>query len=174
MCMCICVCLSVCLYVCVCMYVCVKVKVSQSCLTFVTPSPGQNPGVGSCFLLQWIFPTQESNLGLLHCRLILYQLKIPCLYKGSLYVCVYVCICPCVYVCGYVCISVPGGMCVHIRICYVCVCVCVCVCVGKSNHSLTKSEIWGPVFLSPHLFCGKKKRDLDGVTLPAEDPGHPM
>ena len=29
-------------------------------------SPGQNIGVGSCSLLQGIFPTQESNLGLLH------------------------------------------------------------------------------------------------------------
>ena len=38
-------------------------------------SPGRNYGVGSCFLLQGIFPTQESNLGLLHCRQILYQLS---------------------------------------------------------------------------------------------------
>ena len=30
-------------------------------------SPGQNTGVGSLFLLQWIFPTQGSNPGLLHC-----------------------------------------------------------------------------------------------------------
>ena len=29
-------------------------------------SPGQNPGVGSLSLLQGIFPTQESNPGLLH------------------------------------------------------------------------------------------------------------
>ena len=35
-------------------------------------SPGQNPGVGSLSLLQRIFPTQESNRGLLHCRGILY------------------------------------------------------------------------------------------------------
>ena len=38
-------------------------------------SPGQNTGVGSLSLLQWIFPTQELNQGLLHCRLILYQLS---------------------------------------------------------------------------------------------------
>ena len=31
-------------------------------------SPGQNTGVGSLSLLQEIFPTQESNRGLLHCR----------------------------------------------------------------------------------------------------------
>ena len=34
-----------------------------------------NIGVGSLSLLQWIFPTQESNWGLLHCRQILYQLS---------------------------------------------------------------------------------------------------
>ena len=32
-------------------------------------------GVGSLSLLQGIFPTQESNWGLLHCRRILYQLS---------------------------------------------------------------------------------------------------
>ena len=36
-------------------------------------------GVGSLALLQQIFPTQESNWGLLHCRWILYQLS----YQGS-------------------------------------------------------------------------------------------
>ena len=43
-------------------------------------SPGQNTGVGSLSLLQGIFPTQESNQGLLRCRQILYQLS----YKGLL------------------------------------------------------------------------------------------
>ena len=42
-------------------------------------SPGQNTGVGSCSLLQGIFPTQESNPGLLHCRQIPYQLS----HEGS-------------------------------------------------------------------------------------------
>ena len=42
-------------------------------------SLGQNTGVGSCSLLQGIFPTQGSNLGLLHCRQSLYQLNL----KGS-------------------------------------------------------------------------------------------
>ena len=42
-------------------------------------SPGQNTGVGSISLLQWIFPTQESNQGLLHCRRILYHLS----YQGT-------------------------------------------------------------------------------------------
>ena len=39
----------------------------------------KNTGVGSLSLLQWIFLTQESNRGLLHCRQILYQLS----YQGS-------------------------------------------------------------------------------------------
>ena len=38
-------------------------------------SPGQNTGVGSCSLLQGIFPTEGSNPGFLHCRWILYQLS---------------------------------------------------------------------------------------------------
>ena len=42
-------------------------------------SPGQNTGVGRLSLLQGIFPTQELNQSLLHCRQILYQLS----YKGS-------------------------------------------------------------------------------------------
>ena len=35
----------------------------------------KNPGVGSLSRLQGIFPTQELNRGLLHCRRILYQLS---------------------------------------------------------------------------------------------------
>ena len=42
-------------------------------------SPGQDTGVGSLSLLQRIFPTQESNPGLLHFGRILYQLN----YQGS-------------------------------------------------------------------------------------------
>ena len=42
-------------------------------------SPGQNTGVGGLSLPQEIFPTQESNPGLLHCRRILYQLS----HQGS-------------------------------------------------------------------------------------------
>ena len=38
-------------------------------------SPGQNTGVGSLSLLQGLFPTQGSNLGLPHCRRILNQLS---------------------------------------------------------------------------------------------------
>ena len=42
-------------------------------------SPGHNTGVGSLSLLQGIFPSQEWNPGLPHCRRILYQLSL----KGS-------------------------------------------------------------------------------------------
>ena len=42
-------------------------------------SPGKNPGVGCHSLLQGIFPTQGLNLGLLHCRQILYHLN----HQGS-------------------------------------------------------------------------------------------
>ena len=60
----------------------VKVFVAQSCLILCNPMdctrllcpcdfPGKNTGVGCHFLLQGIFPTQELNLGLLHCRQIL-------------------------------------------------------------------------------------------------------
>ena len=38
-------------------------------------SPGQNTGVDSSSLLQWIFPNQGSNPGLPHCRWILDQLS---------------------------------------------------------------------------------------------------
>ena len=51
----------------------------------------KNTGVGSLSLLQWIFPTQELNWGLLHCRQILYQLflhinylNINCYWKYQL------------------------------------------------------------------------------------------
>ena len=44
------------------------------------PEKPKNTGVGSLSLLQQIFPTQELNQGLLHCRQILYQLS----YQGSL------------------------------------------------------------------------------------------
>ena len=68
-------------------YVCL---VTQSCPTLCDPmecsppgssvhgdSPGKNIGAGCPTLLQGIFPTQESNPGLLHCTQILYQLSYP-------------------------------------------------------------------------------------------------
>ena len=62
--------------------------VIKSCPTLVTPwllcpwdSPGKNTRVGCYFLLQGLFLTQESILGLQHCGQILYQPN----YKGSPY-----------------------------------------------------------------------------------------
>ena len=44
-------------------------------LLSVPPGKPKNTGVGSLSLLQGLFPTQESNPGLPHCRQILYQLS---------------------------------------------------------------------------------------------------
>ena len=60
-----------------------KVKVAQWCLTLCDPMDYTVPGilqaritrVGSLSLLQGIFPTQGLNIGLRHCRQILYQLS---------------------------------------------------------------------------------------------------
>ena len=64
-----------------------KVLVTELCLTLCNPVdcspsdfspwdfPGRNPWVGCHLLLQGIVPTQKSNLGLLHCRWIIYQLS---------------------------------------------------------------------------------------------------
>ena len=61
-----------------------KALVAQSCRLFITPwtvptrllcpwdFPGKNNGLDCHFLFQSIFPTQGSNLCLLHCWLILY------------------------------------------------------------------------------------------------------
>ena len=50
-------------------------------------SPDQNIGVGCHSYLEGIFPIQGSNLGLLHCRQILYHLN------QILSTCVCVCVC---------------------------------------------------------------------------------
>ena len=69
---------------CVCVCMCVCVCVAELCPALCDPMgcspPGfsicgvlqLNPGVGCHSLLQGIFPTRESNLGLPHCRQILY------------------------------------------------------------------------------------------------------
>ena len=74
-----------CVCVCVCVSVCVRCTVvsdswqphgvQPSRLLCPWDSPGKNTGVGCHFLLQGIFSTQGSNLGLLHCRWILYHLS---------------------------------------------------------------------------------------------------
>ena len=59
-----------------------KVSAAQSCPTLCNPSllsaldsPGESTGVGCHSLLQGIFLTQGSSLGLPHCRQILYCLS---------------------------------------------------------------------------------------------------
>ena len=61
-----------------------KTPVSHMQADSLPAEPQRKPkksGVGSIPLLQGIFPTQELNQGLLHCRQILYQLS----YQGSPY-----------------------------------------------------------------------------------------
>ena len=67
---------------------CLCALVTQSCPTLCDPwtvatrllcpwdSPGKSTGVGCHSLLQGIFPSQGSNLGLPHCRQILYCLRV--------------------------------------------------------------------------------------------------
>ena len=83
---CVCVCACVCVFACVCVCVCVCKSLSRV-LLFATPwtvalqgplsvgFPGKNTGVDCYSLLQGIFLTQGSNLSLLHCRQIFYQLN---------------------------------------------------------------------------------------------------
>ena len=67
-------------------------SLSQSCPTLCDPMdcslsgslrpwyfPGKSAGVDCLFLLQGIFPTQESNSGVPHCRQTLYRLS----HQGS-------------------------------------------------------------------------------------------
>ena len=73
-----------CVCVCVCVCVCKSRSVVSDSLQphgLYSPwnSPGQNTRIGSCSLLQGIFPTQGLNPGFPHCRWILYQLS----HKGS-------------------------------------------------------------------------------------------
>ena len=82
---CACVHTLLCTYACVC--VCVLVVSVSVRLHGLEPtrllspwdSPGKNTGVGCHALLQRIFLTQGSNLGILHCRQILYCLS----HQGS-------------------------------------------------------------------------------------------
>ena len=59
-------------------------RIAGGFLTSWATKEAQEYGVGSLFLLQQIFLTQESNQGLLHCRQIPYQLSYegnpPCLH----------------------------------------------------------------------------------------------
>ena len=67
-------------------------QVSGILADFLLAEPQGKPkytGMGNLPLLQQIFPTQESNQGLLHCKCILYQLSyqgsppLQCSYQGN-------------------------------------------------------------------------------------------
>ena len=76
-----------CLWSCVCVCVFSRSVMPDSAISWTVAGwaplsvrfPRQEYGVGCRFLLQGIFPTQGSNLGLLHCRQILYH----CAHQGN-------------------------------------------------------------------------------------------
>ena len=69
-----------------CPTLCDSVDCSSSGSSVHGDSPGKNTGVSCHALLQGIFPTQRSNLRLLHCRQILYRPNI--ISSGQLLSCV--------------------------------------------------------------------------------------
>ena len=83
LCVCVCVCVRVCVHARACSSIsrvqlfAVLRTVAHTRLLCPWNSPGKNTGVGSHFLLQGIFLTQGSNLGLLHYGQILYHLSHP-------------------------------------------------------------------------------------------------
>ena len=106
--------------------------VTRSCLTLCDPIdcstrllcprnyPGKYTGVGSHLLLQGIFPTQGWNLGLLHCRQILYHLSCQRGAEGS----------------------TPAE-------CLVVTCLSALVCVGKKQTTSCCTSTWRKITLIP-------------------------
>ena len=74
--------------------------------------PGKSTGMGCHFLFQRIFPTQGSNLGLLHCKQTLYREP-----PGKSCVCIYIheIVCVCVHT------WIPVCMCACMLSCFSCV-----------------------------------------------------
>ena len=68
-----------CVHAQLCLTLCDPMDCSLSGSSVHVDSPGKNIGVGCHALLPGIFPTQGSNLGVPHCRQILYQLS----HQGS-------------------------------------------------------------------------------------------
>ena len=64
--------------------------------------PGKSTGVGCHFLLQRIYPTQGSNLGLLHCSRMLYHLSCQGSLNFSFFrsMCIFVYVSLCVLSCS--------------------------------------------------------------------------
>ena len=101
----------------------------------------QDTGVGSLSLLQLIFPTQESNHSLLHCRQIFYQLS----YQGShIYVCVCVCVCVCVYFITYVFSCKYAYMYVYMHACVLSLQLCLTFCnpMDCSPSGFSRQKYW--------------------------------
>ena len=75
----------------------VKVLVAQLCPTICNPmvcpwdSPGKNTGVDCHSLCQGIFPTQELNPSLLHCRQMLYHLRSSVQFSSVTQLCLTLC-----------------------------------------------------------------------------------
>ena len=75
------------------------------------PGKPKNIGVGNLSFLQQIFPTQESNRGLLHCKWILYQLsQRSSIWCGFRIMCVCVCVCVCVRILSHSVMSLHDHM----------------------------------------------------------------
>ena len=98
------------IFYCVCISSSVLLSHAQLCTHGLQPTrllcpwdfPGKDTGVGCHFLLQGIFPTQGSNLGLLHCRQIIYWPS----YQESP--------CVCIYVCKNICIHTTSSLSIHL------------------------------------------------------------
>ena len=94
-----------------------KLKVAQSCLTLCDPMDYTVHGILQARILEWvafpfsrgIFPIQGSNLGLLHCRWILYQLS----YQGSPSICCCAVTESCLIPCDPMDCSIPGFPVLH-------------------------------------------------------------
>ena len=93
-----------------------------------------NSGVGSLSLFPGIFPTQEWNQDLLHCRQILYQLSpgkpIAIWYSSN----------------DHQTLKLILHMDVQFSYGCVCVCVCVCVCDGEYTGLLTLASELSPYY----------------------------
>ena len=91
--------------------------------------PGKNTGVGYHFLLQELFPTHVSKLGLLHWQ----ADSLPSEHQGGPHKYVYICacVCECVYTCMYICIYT-----------YVCICVCIYMCIYICMYICSRFLAW--------------------------------
>ena len=63
-------------------------------------SPGKNTAMGCHFLLQGIFPPEESNLHLLHWQVN----SLPLIPHGISLGTIYIHMCMCTYICIYICV----------------------------------------------------------------------